>query len=334
MSVTIEEVLQDVQVRLAQSERREAAYQHQIEMLLNNLSMKVDQKVAREVSIPLPNKFTGDRASFRAFVNKLELIFKLQPESYPTDAHKIGLVTGLLTGKAEDWLSGYIERSSDILSNYSLFMTEFRRCFEDVNRKVAAETRLRRLKQGSRAVHEYVTEFVQLVTELGWDEASVLHQFEEGLNDNIYKLLMLVEAPNSLQAAVDLAYRLERRVLERQARRGPRAGYSPNVHPRASPTTSWGTTRSSSPHPGSEPAVSARKLDGDERVPMELDHAVRGRGQTGNHQQTRRCFICGQLGHVARICAKRAVADPHHARGVAAIETVADQEEDAVQPAK
>ena len=52
----------------------------------------------KEPRVSLPDKFDGTRSKFRGFVNQIRLITFLQPEHYPTDEARVGLVGTLLTG--------------------------------------------------------------------------------------------------------------------------------------------------------------------------------------------------------------------------------------------
>ena len=52
----------------------------------------------KDPQVSLPEKFDGTRSKFRGFVNQVRLITILQPQQYPTDATRVGLVGTLLTG--------------------------------------------------------------------------------------------------------------------------------------------------------------------------------------------------------------------------------------------
>jgi hypothetical protein len=54
----------------------------------------------REPRISLLEKFDGTRSKFRGFVNQVQLITILQPESYPIEQSRVGLVGTFLTEQA------------------------------------------------------------------------------------------------------------------------------------------------------------------------------------------------------------------------------------------
>ena len=54
----------------------------------------------KEPRISLPEKFDGTRSKFRGFVNQVRLITLLQPQRYPTEISRVGLVGTLLSGQA------------------------------------------------------------------------------------------------------------------------------------------------------------------------------------------------------------------------------------------
>ena len=66
------------------------------------LSVRQDPIVLQrnEPRVSLPDKFDGTRSKFRGFVNQIRLITVLQPERYPTEEARVGLVGTLLTGQA------------------------------------------------------------------------------------------------------------------------------------------------------------------------------------------------------------------------------------------
>jgi hypothetical protein len=69
----------------------------------NNCSnQNLDGGVAKfkEARVSLSEKFDGIRSKFRRFTNQIRLITILQPERYPTEQSRLGLVGTLLTGQA------------------------------------------------------------------------------------------------------------------------------------------------------------------------------------------------------------------------------------------
>jgi hypothetical protein len=75
----------------------------------------------REPKVPLPEKFDGSRQEYRGFISQIQLVFMLNPSRYPTDAAKVGTIGTLLTGKARQWFTPYVEKAEEysaILNDY------------------------------------------------------------------------------------------------------------------------------------------------------------------------------------------------------------------------
>ena len=65
----------------------------------------------KEPRVSLPEKFDGTRSNFRGFVNQIRLITFLQPERYPIDESRVGLVGTLLIGQALSWFAPLFKKS-------------------------------------------------------------------------------------------------------------------------------------------------------------------------------------------------------------------------------
>ena len=104
----------------------------------------------KEPRVSLPDKFDGTRSKFRGFVNQIRLITVLQPERYPTEEARVGLVGTLLTGQALSWFAPLFEKRSPILSNFETFLEAFAEAFGEHDKVRWATTKIRSLRQGVR----------------------------------------------------------------------------------------------------------------------------------------------------------------------------------------
>uniref|UniRef100_A0A6I8SBN0 DUF4939 domain-containing protein n=1 Tax=Xenopus tropicalis TaxID=8364 RepID=A0A6I8SBN0_XENTR len=73
---------------------------------------------AKEPKMPLPEKYSGNRMTFRGFINQRKLIFQLQPQQNSTDSRRAGLILTLLSGEALNWASPLIKQQSPLLSDF------------------------------------------------------------------------------------------------------------------------------------------------------------------------------------------------------------------------
>uniref|UniRef100_A0A5S6LHU2 EEF1A lysine methyltransferase 3 n=1 Tax=Xenopus tropicalis TaxID=8364 RepID=A0A5S6LHU2_XENTR len=83
--------------------------------------------------MPLPEKYSRNRMTFRGFINQCKLIFQLQPQQYSTDSRRVGLILTLLSGEALNWASPLIEQQSPLLSDFNGFLVAMAVIFDDPN---------------------------------------------------------------------------------------------------------------------------------------------------------------------------------------------------------
>ncbi|KAH7434610.1 hypothetical protein KP509_06G025900 [Ceratopteris richardii] len=113
----------------------------------------------REPKICMPEKFDGDRTKFQGFLQQVKLYIRMQPDRYPDDASKVGFIGTLLYGQALSWFSPILEKDMAVLHDYEGFLRELIATFGDADTSRAAETKLRKLRQGNRLASTYASEF-------------------------------------------------------------------------------------------------------------------------------------------------------------------------------
>src|SRR4029079_5876314 len=113
----------------------------------------------KEPRVSLPDKFDGTRSKFRGFVKQIRLITILQPERYPTEEARVGLVGTLLIGQALSWCTPLFEKRSPILSHFETFLEAFAEAFGEHDKVRWATTKIRSLRQGTRSASVYASDF-------------------------------------------------------------------------------------------------------------------------------------------------------------------------------
>lgn len=247
------------------------------------------ERIPTEPHVSLPDKYDGSRGNCRAFLNQIQLVFRLQPSKYPDDKTRVGAIGTLLTGHAAAWFSPLFEQDSPLLYDLKAFKEEFEQTFGEFDRTSTAANRIRALKQGSSPVSKYAAEFRLLASDLAaWGEAALIDQFYRGLNDEVKDLLLTIALPQSLNEAVSQAVRCDNRLFERSQERKMR--YQP----------SW---------PGREDVARSGP------APMEIDLAKQAarndisKNAKEEERQRRRsnnlCYYCGDPGHMVKGCPKK-----------------------------
>lgn len=238
----------------------------------------------KEPRVALPDKFDGDRTKLRDFINKIRLIFRLQPQRYSTGEIQVGFIGTLLTGAASSWFSSLLEKNSPLLAHLDQFLEELNRTFGERDRALIATTKLRTLQQRSRPASAYVAEFQQLACDLSWNDAALITMFRWGLRDDIKTLLLNLPKPTTLSEAITQAIDCDNRLFEqRQERRllfgSYRADYATPIHQTSSNT--------STAEPMQIDTSKVRKLSEEEKERRRKEHL---------------CLYCGGKDHSVKNC--------------------------------
>lgn len=240
----------------------------------------------KEPRVSLPDKFDGTRSKFRGFVNQIRLITVLQPERYPTEEARVGLVGTLLTGQALSWFAPLFEKRSPILSNFETFLEAFAEAFGEHDKVRWATTKIRSLRQGARSASVYASDFRQLASDINWGEEALMSQFYWGLRDDVKDLLLSLPDPRTLDEAISQAAKCDNRLFQRRQDQRPR--YQ---------ATRYDATMSTS-------GMSSHS----EAEAMQID-AARVKTLTPEEKKRRMegglCLYCGEEGHKAGNCPKK-----------------------------
>ncbi|KAH7432751.1 hypothetical protein KP509_07G038000 [Ceratopteris richardii] len=186
----------------------------------NQGSIQVNQRPStsfmKEPKICMPEKFNGDGAKFRGFLQQVKLYIHMQPDRYPDDASKVGFIGTLLYGQALSWFAPILEKDMAILHDYEEFLGELIATFGDADTSRVAETKLRKLRQGNRPASTYASEFRELICDLAWHEDYFISQFRWGLRDDVKDLLLMMPEVKTLNEYINQAIQCDNRLFERK----------------------------------------------------------------------------------------------------------------------
>lgn len=256
------------------------------------LSAQLDQ-VRREVSQPRqpleaephatsPPPYDGDPNSCRAFLSQCSLVFALQPRRYATEQTRVAFCITLLTGRAREWGTAVWDARAPCCQSFDAFRREMEKLFDRSVQGDAAAARLVRLVQDRHSVTDYSIRFKTLATACGWNDSALRAQFVDGLNDEIQDEIATHDLPSSLDDIIELALKVEARMLLRQHRRTLRHRVLQNESASSTTPTSLSSLT--------------------EAEPMQL-----GRMRLSQKERERRllnslCLYCGKSGHFAKGC--------------------------------
>ena len=228
---------------------------------------------------------------YRSFLAQCQLIFQLQPQTFPTDVARVAYVITQLTGRARRW--GTAAWSADL--PYLQTSGELQRVFDRSVTGLKAGRELLCLRQGHDSVSNYAIDFHKLATDSGWEGRDLVDAFLYGLVEGVKDELLTRDLPDKLERIIALAIRIDARLEDR--RRVTRARSPPprRQEPRRRPSLLPRLPRSEVQR---YPPLSPRG----ESEAMMVDRSRISPEERGHRQRDQACFSCGEEGHFARGC--------------------------------
>ncbi|XP_031759194.1 UPF0489 protein C5orf22 homolog isoform X3 [Xenopus tropicalis] len=240
---------------------------------------------APEPKVAMPEKFSGNRKTFRTFTNACNLLFSLKSRMYSSEQIKVGVVS-LLQGEPQSWAFHIMEQRSPSLLSVDSFFQALAVLYDGPHRTATAEAALRNFHQGTRPVEDYTGEFRKYASDVDWNQAALKHQYRLGLFCSLKDELARVGVPATLDELIHLSIQIEK------------AGY---FYP------SWLVLKAPPPiRP--EPGTSVA----DESEPMQIG-ALRTAFSPEERLRCKRlklCLYCGLAGHLLRNCPTCPCKDP------------------------
>jgi hypothetical protein len=239
--------------------------------------------------VRLPEKFSGDRKSFRGFLSQLELVFRVKAVDYSSDMLKISTFGTLLDGKALKWFLPYLEKGLVDTMTWKEFVVRATETFGESCRVLNAESHLMNLVQHGSLI-DYITEFTALAIDLNWSENALISHFRRGLSPGILDLMVAYDVPGTLNELITLATQIDGRIWENKQIRKSRS-----MQPERNQTR---PTRPPAPRPPSVRVSDAMEIDASRRGPIDAKERNR-------RVQNNLCLYCGNDGHRLKDCPSR-----------------------------
>ena len=252
---------------------------------LQALGPALPHGVCCEPKVSLPETFSGGSESFVRFREACKLHFCLCPHSSGDEEQRVRIVISLLRGNAQTWAFS-LPSGDPSLRSVVGFFAALGQIYDDPDRVALAESNLRLLCQNKLSAELYCSEFRRWAADSGWNDAALRSQFCHGLSEKLKDAFAFHERPTSLDSAMSLAVRLDRRLRERKE-----TSLSSHCQCRGSGADSFSVQ---GPHPVPLPS---------EEEPMQLGRLTSDKG--GFTPQTMVCFCCGGIGHLANVCPSR-----------------------------
>ena len=284
------EMLAPMTARLATLEQREHQTAQQVqppESHSGPVTPPIYTESNRRTKYPHPELFNGDRTKYSAFRYKTKA--KLYSDYDGTSNRtKIAYVVSRCSERASDVILPWAEQNQDFCSIEDLWHF-LNQQYDDPHLKAKALDQLSNLRQGRRTIRDYHMEFNRLELQSGVqiDNTQKKSMFSKGLNVELQKALVLVSENLSFEQfaheatrvsdslyRVSLATRSQRELGSQQRQNGPNRVRTPSPPE----NMDWEPTKVN------KAGVKDRRL---------------------NNNQVE-CYVCGEEGHMAKYCAKRA----------------------------
>src|SRR4029077_14117146 len=162
------------------------------------------------------------------FLTKMQLHLAANSMFLHTDVDRIKFVGTYLEGAAYDWFEPYLrdylendeirDETSGMFQSYTSFVKRLQAVFGDPEAERTAERQLLNIRQ-KQAVNEYASRFNQIASRLEWDDAALMAQFYRGLKEEIKDEVARRDRPETLEALVAMATKIDSRNYERQMER-------------------------------------------------------------------------------------------------------------------
>ncbi len=159
--------------------------------------------------------FAGDRRFLKGFLAKMNLIFMISPDRFPTDESKVIYIISRFYGNAMNWAASLIDNQDPCLSDYDAFIAKVNSVYGNFDSTFIANQKLRTIRQRRLGdIRSYILEFNRYADESSWNEDAKMDAFLAGLNDQIAtRILEMFPGPRSLSAMQTIASRIDSRIM-------------------------------------------------------------------------------------------------------------------------
>ena len=259
----------------------------------------------KQIKIPPPDAFKGERNTLSAFLTQLDLYIRFNDSQFQRDADKVFFASMYLRGDAFDWFEPIVkdqmqntksereDQTNEIFSDFSKFKEEIKVVFGAIDEQRTAEREIFHLRQKGAAA-TYAAAFQALAVATEWGDAALSAQFYKGLRDDVKDEIARTQRPDSLRKMIETAIIIDNRGYERRLERKDQI---------FSPVKKSQKTNDSRRYETQKPYYGP--------MPMEIDATFRKGGRfqkkgtprrNGKGKGDNNCYSCGRPGHFARNC--------------------------------
>ena len=270
------------------------------------LATSKNEDKSQSTKVQKPDTFHGQRSKLSSFLTTLRIYFSFNLKEFDTDRKKVLFACSLLRNTAFNWAEPYLrecfdpnsEHESQFFDDYEAFEHALNNTFGDIDRVAISERRLAHIKQKT-SVTAYASEFQQVASHLGWDEAAICWHYYSGLKDSVKdEVSRLPKRPDNLEEFIEVTVRIDNRQYERKIEQASTSR----------PYSDRFTSKHRTPY-RQRTFVQHERSDYYGPKPMEIDsiHTPTSNGKLSAEERKRRfdlnlCMFCGLAGHKVSDC--------------------------------
>ena len=168
----------------------------------------------KELSLNKPDGFTGEHDKFNAWLLSVRTYLMMNAHVYDTDEKQIGFTLSYMTGGSalafkENYIEGCILEGLNffITESFAVFVKKLKNVYEVGDVKATSMLHLTNIKQGSRPLAKYTSQFLMLMKHAGIEDGTSMGTFfGKGLATFLSdRILSLGITPDSVQDWIKVA---------------------------------------------------------------------------------------------------------------------------------
>jgi hypothetical protein len=228
--------------------------------------------------------FSGDRATFESWKDKVHDKLVNSAAQYPTERHRIAYIRSRTDGIAYQHIRAQCqpEHPRTFLTAEDV-LKALDKIYGDKNKRTRAINELRSLRMGRRPFDDFYADFARCAAEIGYSDDALVPLLENAISDDLARQVIGLQKPSDYYDLVDFYREIDHQIRDYDKRVSNRIK-GPRLTP---PTERFRPTRTI-------PATSPRP---EGYIPTAEDRALLA--------QHGRCYKCGEHGHRIGDCTKQ-----------------------------
>lgn len=280
---------------------------------------------AKSEKTPDVDRFDGSREKLPTFIAECRVKFTDNADRYPSEDLRMNYIFTRCTGPAKEQLLPFWEEEATAalapFHDTDSLLTWLHTCFGDPNPKGTAQYKISYLRMANREFSQYLADFNKHIERTGWNAEAKKSSLLSGLSTELRNLLIHHDTENmNLRELTTLCQRLDTKLRASHAStsRPTRFGTQNESNTARAPLLSTNlpaTAIVSTPRPfrpfltgaNATPVAERTTTQGGTRMDLSNTRKPLTDAEKQHRRDNRLCLYCGEPGHVAITCPKKAL---------------------------